>query len=310
MRRAELIAAIAELNRALEEANLLPALDAARQHRERSSTLFDLGKLLPPLKVYAVEAARFDAPTRRLVEVFALGDAEDPTYWFRMLAAETATESISSLFHRFRYARAFLPKMGELLNEGGHRAVAEARAAADPARAASALAVVLPEEDGQFSSPARLSAALDGVRALYEACCTFSGDNANTLSVAALDSGGDKVLDFLGAPRATEGVRSTLLAVWERMLFYRSRPAGERLQLICDSLPLTARLRHLVEQARLSPEQAELTRRAIQRGVEQFLAAGAMLPEFATQPPPDPRAMLTPAPKLLARPVQLPAEPE
>ncbi|MEW8383370.1 MAG: hypothetical protein AB2704_16075, partial [Candidatus Thiodiazotropha taylori] len=166
----------------------------------------------------------------------------------------------------------------------------------------SLISVLVVEDKGQFSSPKRLTYALDAISNLYSVFAIIEGEGANDLIVLACDSGSDKSFDFLGLAKLTEQVKETIIAIWDRRVFYRQRHVSESLSLISESLPIIEKISELKESGKLEPEQAELLKRQAIAGATQFIEAGAIIPELEGVSSHSPKQLLKPEPKLLVSP--------
>ena len=118
----------------------------------------------------------------------------------------------------------------------------------------------------------------------------------------ACDSGSDKSFDFLGLAKLVEMVKEIILSLWDRVVFFREKQMGERIDLIAKSLPVIERIVEMEKLNHLAPEQAEILRRNIVSGVEKFIQAGAIIPEVESHSRYNPRQLMAPEPKLLAMP--------
>jgi hypothetical protein len=159
--------------------------------------------------------------------------------------------------------------------------------------------LVLPEESGKFSSPARICAALESVATLYEAVAEMNVQSSTDLVVTGCDSGRDKLFEFEGTPDLIAKLKELLLDLWDNAIYYREKKFTERQDLISKNLPVLTDIAGLEEKKQMQPERAELLRRKFIAGASKFFEAGASIPDmdkFATY---QPRELLTPKATLL-----------
>jgi hypothetical protein len=302
MRRVELIRAVRAVLSALKESRVHEALAQVARDAADPRARY---ALLSALREYTVRSSLYGAGEQRVARALDLEPLDDPAWWTRVVAGAPGegggAKAAAAMLQTIRVAGASLPRLLNLLtNEAIQRQSAPPEK--QPADGMSHLQVIVIETEQQRSSPVRLITALESVWLLYDAVASMQRLPANTLSVIACDSGGDKSFDFLGLSPAVKGVRDVLLSVWDRVVFYRGRQAEARMAMIEKSLPALERIVSLRERALIGPEEAELLRRRVVAGVKKFLEAGCTLPEIEDTDRDRARTLLTPSPKLLAKP--------
>ncbi|MEZ0610150.1 hypothetical protein ACAW74_16660 [Fibrella sp. WM1] len=144
--------------------------------------------------------------------------------------------------------------------------------------------------------------ALSSVNLFYETIAQILGHNENDLSVVAIDSGSDKSFDFLGAAKVVTSLKELIIGLWDRVIFYREKKLHERIDLITKALPVIENINTLEKEEKIGREQAEILRRNIFTGANDFILAGAILPEFEQHSTYSPRKLMAPEPKLLNSP--------
>ena len=164
------------------------------------------------------------------------------------------------------------------------------------------LSVLIVENNNQFSSPIRLTKALESISNLYSVCAKLENENENDLIVLACDSGSDKSFDFLGLAKVTEQVKDIIVTIWDKRVFHRQKHVSESLSLITESLPILEKISNMQENNSLSPEEAELLKRQVIKGSTQFIEAGITIPELNEVSEHNPKQLLMPSPKLLVSP--------
>ena len=165
------------------------------------------------------------------------------------------------------------------------------------------LSVLIVEDKDQFSSPARLTQALESISKFYSVVAKLEGESDSDLIVLACDSGSDKSFDFLGLAKLTEQVKDIIISIWDRIVFHRQRSADKSLDHFFKSLPIIDKIEELRKKNALSREQSELLKKHIILGATQFMEAGITIPELEEVSYHNPKQLMKPAPKLLVSPI-------
>ena len=251
---------------------------------------------------YTILTSKYGEAERTLAEIIGLSPLLNSETW-QQLAKAPEPNNIFELRGAMRFALKFLPRIVQLLHQD---LVQEAKAGGQlPAelQGRSALTLVLPEDSHEYSSPARLIAALEAMTNIYSVFADLEKESGSDLIVLACDSGSDKSFDFLGLAKLMEEVRKFVLAIWDRRVFYRHMHASQCIALIAESLPVIDRINTLKLQGALGPEQAELLKRKALTGATQFLESGIFVEEMEREGYHSPRQLMRPEPKLLAGPI-------
>lgn len=282
MRREELLHAVEDVRMALLESKLGDALtrlllagadDAVYRSR--------IPEALEGLKRYTLSAQRYGAASRGLTRILALDELESTGMWLELLSPGTAPERLRELYQKIRLVEEVLPSVVGLLQPESLRELLERTDDSQPVlRGKSLLSVVVVEQERHFSTPRRMVDVLEAVSRLYSSCAELEGVSAETLSVAAMDSGQDKSFDFVGVGRVVEMVREIILSLWERVVLYRELPPAARLQELAARLPIVERIGELGEKGKIEARVAELLRDQITEAACRFVRAGAIIPEI------------------------------
>jgi hypothetical protein len=266
MRRAELVDGIRELLDALESSNLETVLaDLIRGEEDRESVN---ARMLGALMSWSFRERGAPPASRHLVELFDLRDLNDPAAWSK-LVSESGREYGGALYGRVEFVSRYLPRITRLL---------QSDVAVPPGR--SELTVVLVESDQPLSGLDRVRKVLDSVDRLYQACRSVQGLGPDELSVAGMDSGGDKTFDFLGDSATIERVKEIIVSLWDRVAFIRGHRMSTRISLVAETLPVIEQVATLERDQKLLPEDAEALRRSVIEAVTLFLESGALIPEI------------------------------
>jgi hypothetical protein len=285
--------------------NLLQALDKSRVPLIVEGVYRDLArspgetKTIDVLQAYQsfmlAYTAQFTDVERKVLATLDIAEFADNEWWTMLIMASSpgpkapeASSAIGRPLYRLRFVIDYLPTVIALLDQK-----------LDEVPAASRLMVVLAEEDGRKSAPARAIAALEAVSTLYEAFADMAGKPASDLVLLTCDAGVDKMFEFAGLPELIGKVRETLLEIWRNAIYYRERKFDERLDLIAKALPVLTELNGLEDSGKIAKEKAELLRRDILGGATSFIESGSSIPEMSDMSIYVPRQVLAPKEALL-----------
>jgi hypothetical protein len=198
--------------------------------------------LLTSLQNYSLEEAKFGKVERQIVSMMGLEHLAKAKHWPELLIDEHSRrlyELRRDLFH----LKNFLPKFLKLIEQDFVEVMKH-----DPNKAPSNLqgkaliTVIIIEEKNSFSNPRRVIETLEAVELFYNAVSILNGESAEQkMILLACDSGSDKSFDFLGLAKLVEMVKEIVLSLWDRVIFYREKQMGERIDLIAKSLPVIER---------------------------------------------------------------------
>lgn len=253
-----------------------------------------LAPLFNTFNQYAFAANAFNPAAKAISRIFGLNVLEEPDFWSKTVMDTEPAALVTSL-RSVSFALEYLPALTKVLQqEASTRGTAR-----DGTPPEALLTLILPEAPHQHSKPERIAEAINGVTNLYEAIALLESAPENTLTVLSCDSGSDKSFDFLGAAKVMQGVKDLVLALWDRVVFYREAKISQRLELIAESLPILAKIAELEKNESLGREQAELIRRRVLEGATQFVSSRSTIPEMGQRSQFDPRQLMAPEPKLL-----------
>lgn len=298
MRRTDLINSIQKISKAIKQSNIIEAVMPSPKSKG------DFEGLLTIFQNYSELTKNLNEAERRILKIFNLDTLDNPKLWTKILAS-TESESRDSLMKirsGIRYFNEFLPGIIELLKQDHVEYGASSQNTSSNQLNSNEkilLTVILPEDDNEISSPERLIKVLESINLLYDTFAIIQNSANNDLSVAAIDSGSDKSFDFLGAAKLMEAVKELIIGLWDRVVFFREKQLSERLDLITKSLPIIEKINQLQENGSISPEQAEILRRNVGTAANNFISAGAIIPELSNFSTFNPRQLMTPEPKLL-----------
>ena len=251
---------------------------------------------------YSIATAGYGEVEHAIASILGLDPLFLPETWQR-LSANPDPSSMFELRRSIHFAKTDLPKIISLFKQENVAAAKQDGGSLPPElRGKAAITFILPEEEHEYSSPARLISALEAITHLYGVFCTLENHSESDLIVLACDSGSDKSFDFLGVAKLMEEVRKLVVAIWDRRVFYRHMHASQCIGLIAQSLPVIERIEALKQSRALEPEQAELLKRKTLLGATQFLESGIYIDDMAAEGRQSPRQLMRPEPKLLAAP--------
>ena len=296
MRRTEFITGIQQVQEALTESNLQALFASLLDNEGTSTSASATAQVLTALKEYTFQAQHFNEAARQLTHFLALEELEQPEVWTKLITGVDEAY-LRRQQDRVQVVLNYLPQIAELLQQKTKHSLHEAGFRQDED---NLLTLIVVEEDGHLSSPQRLAELFEGVERLYEVCAVVAGVQADKLSVLSCESGQDKAFELIGSPAVIKSLKSLILGIWDRVVFYRELELDQRIERVADSLYILEKIQAMEGDDKLGPEQAEILRRGIRKGVTKFLEAGALIPDIAEQGRHDPRELLSPEPKLLA----------
>jgi len=290
VRREEILAGISQVVAALRQTAVSNAIKGMLSPRDES---MHRPEALEGFKQYLLAAQRYNSVAETVAKTFGFDRLVDAKFW-----TAKSNEELHRFYFKLQSAEELLPRLAELIRPEEGRLASTDTAAPEKGRD-SILTLVLPEEAHQHSRPERISQVLLGITAIYEVLATMEAAPENTLVVLGCDSGSDKSFDLLGLSKIVVGVKEIILSLWDRIVFHRELQVAQRLEVISASLPVLEKLSVMEKQEKFGPEQAELLRRKILEGINQFVSSGATIPEMAARGQFEPRKLMAPAPKLL-----------
>jgi hypothetical protein len=284
MLRAELLRGLGNLLAAVEASDVLSVTDRVYRDLTRQSGEVEMSEILTAYQKFLMTYSGFAATEKQLMKQLEVAEYASAEWWSVVIAAAggsakspDAAATIGRPAFRLRFLMDYIPSVIGLLKTDS--------VAGPPA---GSLVLVLPEEHGKFSSPARIISALESVASLYEAVAELSGQSSTDLVVVGCDSGRDKLFEFQGTPDLIDKLKELLLDVWDNAIYYREKKFTERQELISKNLPILVHIAGLEEKKQLQPERAELLRRKFVAGASKFFETGASIPDmdkFATYQP-------------------------
>jgi hypothetical protein len=259
------------------------------------------------------KSRQFGEVETKIMGILELGLIVDTQFWAGLLRLKNKDESIPpnmmaqahSLYFDAQRSLEFVPKIIELLRRDSDpptKIIEEMRAdlASVAATQSGQLTVILPEIEGRFSSPKRLTMVLESVESLYEAAAIMENLAPSGLIVASCDSGSNKIFDFKGVRKLVSSVQSMLVEAWERYIYYREKQFSQRLKLVSESIPILAKIAEIEED--IGREKAEILRSKITAGVLMFFETGSRIPNMNAHSHFEPAALLRPEDQLLLPP--------
>jgi hypothetical protein len=307
MLRTEIMQGLAHLLAAVEDSNALDVVERVYRELTRQSGEVKLTEVLESYQKFLLAYSRFSAPERQLMKTLDIHEFAEAEWWSVVIGAasgagktQDAATTIGHPLYRLRFASEYLPHIVELLKrdtdpDGAALKTSVYAGGERPGH----LLLILPEDGGKFSSPARIAAAIESIAILYEAFAELNGQSVTDLVVKSCDSGLDKVFEFQGLVPLIEKVKELLLDLWDNVIYYREKKFSERLELTAKHLPVLADIAALEGKNQLQKERAELLRRKFTSGANKFFETGSSIPEMAAHATQSPRTLLSPKETLL-----------
>lgn len=304
MRRTVLADACQHVLEALQSSGMSELFDQMR-HLTRETTKPFFTAAFNSHATYRIATARFGETERKVAKILGLDALEDHQWWTQVIeqSGDRGSRDVFLMAENIRFTKRQLPKLiGLIAPEDVPKEFYEKDPKKRLKNEVSGITIILIEEKEQRSTPGRIIQALDSVCKLYEACAELEKLPTNDLAVVACDSGSDKSFDLIGLSKPIEGVRKIVLDIWDRVVFYRETQSSHRIQNIAESLPVLDEISRLRKNSSLSAEAAEILRRKVIEAATQFQEAGAVIPELYDSKTHEPRQLMAPEPKLLAKP--------
>ena len=300
MRRIELISAIRDIGRALEESHIpevLKDVSSPEDERERMGP-HSIPSMFAVMKEYGKQTINFGEIHNAIIDTLGLKELGDPNWWANhILGADKTGTSLSTMSWRVRFILGGLPSILSLLQYDYEQTESQQ---ANLRIGTSVLKIILFEEENTFSSPQRLVVALQGVTEVYEACARIEKESANTISVLACDSGSDKSFDFLGVAKVFEQVRLIINDMWDKIVYFRHFEEEKKIELVTKHLKILETTSEMANNNHLSNEEAEIIKKLTISGVSKLMEAGVATDELNQRKVQEPRQLLSPERKLLA----------
>jgi hypothetical protein len=308
MLRTEIVRGLANLLAAVESSNALDVVDRVYRELTRQSGEVKIQEVLESYQKFLLAYnTQFGVPERQVMKLLDVHEFSEAEWWSVVIAAasggtktQDAATTIGHPLYRLRFVVDYLPNVIGLLKRDTDPDVKaiQAEIYAGGARPGHLL-LILPEESGKFSSPARVSAAIESVAILYEAFAELNVQSTTDLVINSCDSGLDKVFEFRGLHDLIDKVKELLLDLWDNVIYYREKRFTERLDLSAKNLPILAEIAALEEKNQLQKERAELLRRKFTSGATKFFETGSSIPEMNKFSNYVPRQLLSPKETLL-----------
>jgi len=308
MLRTEIVRGLANLLGAVEESNALDVVERVYRELTRQSGEVKLTEVLEAYQKFLLAYnSRFGAVEKQLMKTLEVQDFAEAEWWSTVIGAasgagktQEAAGTIGHPLYRLRFVSEYLPQVIALLKRDSDPDLAAMKAEiyAGGERPGH-LMLILPEEGGKFSSPLRITAAIESIAILYEAFAELGVHSNTDLVVKSCDSGIDKVFEFQGLIALIEKVKELLLDLWDNVIYYREKRFAERLDLTAKHLPVLAEITALEEKNQLQKERAELLRRKFTSGATKFFETGSSIPEMMRHANYVPRQLLSPKETLL-----------
>jgi hypothetical protein len=293
MLRTEILRGLSTLMAAVESSDVLSVTDRVYRDLTRQSGEVHMPELLTAYQKFLLAYSNFGPTEKQLMEHLEISDYASADWWSIVIAAAggasktpDAAATIGRAAFRLRFVMDYLPSVAGMLRR-------------DSATGPSTLMVVLPEEAGKFSSPARIITALESISMLYEATAEMNVQSSTDLVVTGCDSGKDKLFEFQGTPDLIAKLKELLLDLWDNAIYYREKKFAERQDLIAKNLPVLVQIAGLEEKKQMQPERAELLRRKFVAGASKFFETGASIPDMDKFASYQTRELLTPKETLL-----------
>jgi hypothetical protein len=301
--RSEIVRGLALFLAAVETSNILSVVEQVyRDLTRQSGEARTIDVLEAYQKFLLAYNTQFTDAARKVMTILDIAEFADSEWWTVLIMATGGNNKVADAsgvvgrpLFRLRFVVDYLPQVIALLKHGSEGQMISLSPLVQPADPIGAgLLVVVPEEEGKNSTPARVIASMESVATIYEAFAELENKPASDLVLTSCDSGGDKVFEYQGRPDIIDKLRKLLLDIWKNAIYFGDRKFAERLELIAKSLTVLDELAGLEGSGKLSKEAAELLRRKIMSGVSKFVESGSSIPEMSNLSLYVPRQVLAP----------------
>ena len=308
MLRTEIVRGLSNLLGAVESSNVLDVVERVYRELTRQAGEVKITEVLETYQKFLLAYnSTFTNVERQIMKVLDINEFSEAEWWSVVIGAASgggkspdAANTIGHPLYRLRFVVDYLPNVIGLLKRDTDP---EMRALQQEMYAGGNrpghLILILPEENNKFSSPARVSAAIESIAILYEAFAELNVQSTTDLVINSCDSGMDKVFEFHGLNDLIDKVKELLLDLWDNVIYYREKRFAERLDLTAKNLPVLADIAALEEKNQLQKERAELLRRKFTTGATKFFETGSSIPEMNKFSNYQPRQLLSPKETLL-----------
>jgi hypothetical protein len=217
MLRSELLSAARRVRRAIRQPSMLTLFRLPDQQ-------ITLEQMLEAFRDWVKMEATFGIPEQRILDCLDLVELTRTSYWHQLLAglATRAPDppsgiSLAKLRTTLRAADLKIPKLIALFQQG--REAAEAAASTEPVP--PTITLFLLEQADQASTVLRITESLQGIANLYEALAVLAGLSESTLAILECDGADCKSFELTGAPQIIEELKSLILTIWSRVIFFK-----------------------------------------------------------------------------------------
>lgn len=312
MRREVLFDAVQRIVKDITETGVLAMFEAgmdASRKRQASESKTDRVDWVS-FDVFQSLSVRFAGYTENeqlVLEIMELELLTTPKYWAGL--GGRSPSQIWEMQKRVQFAIESLPRLLKLIRNNEISLIkGDEQDLPKSLQGKDIVSVILTDHGEMMSSPDRIIKLLNAVSTLYKVHARLLGVSGEDLAVIGCDSGSEKSFDFLGMAAAIQGLRQTMVDIYDRRLLGRQRQMQSNLELIGQSLPILEEIRQMSEKGTISPQESELLKRQVIQGATKFLASGAITEEMSVAHLPSARALMRPEQKLLAAPTETPKQ--
>lgn len=304
MRRSTFIEASEKILSDLKDAEIVSALEILLDLQRRAEGPGNID--LTPFQKYSIATSKYSVTERQIFEKFNLQTLINPSFWikyFRIKPDNSDMEELYTVRSDTLRMTSVLPKVLDLLRyERIEQLKSGNPETPEGLRGQDLFTLIIPETKDQLSSPKRITTAIESISDFYYVIASLNEKNTDDITIIACDSGSDKSFDFTGLPQIIQGVRETILDIWDRVVMHRANKSRAALESISNSLPVLQEIKAMEESGAISPEMAELLRRKTVSACDHFIESGAIIIEMERTAELSPRRLMAPTPKLLAGP--------
>ena len=316
MLRIDIINTMKSVTTALHDSGVSSLIKSYRETMRSSRvSKTDTPNFITVFSNWTVIKSNFSIQEVKFIETMGLGVLLENDFWAKasqfFLLPENKERELSSAFwdimlpilSSINLLENKLPTLIDLFSQHiGDLSNIESRSIQQDSKR-SILKVILPEDDDEGSSPDRIAIIMKAIAGFYEIFSALERDEHSLrITVVAIDSGSDKSFDFIGAASNVAQIIILILGIYEDKKIERNMSHHDLIISISENLLVMKDLKEAVEAKIITNEEFERLKKRLLESIDQFVVAGAIIPEMGDVKPDDPRRIMSAETKLLDKP--------
>ena len=272
MRRREIVSSLKTIDNALGESDLTNILEKAMEELPHSPPAKYIPDIIKAYGDFHNKAQTFDEHTKSLIDIFGLSDIDSPDYWAELM--KMPGKKLAGIIEKLEYVIGVNANLIKMFDDSSDKTGIEFKGATGK------LSVIVIEDKGKNTKPRRLIDAMESTVMIYEAAAVINKELCEGLNIKSLDSGDDKIIDFIGSQKVIDAAKEIILSIWDRIVYFKHYKANDRINMVLKALPVIDHIKDMENAKTIERESAEILRRKITEGVRKFIDSGAIIPEM------------------------------